>query len=172
MNNHPNDFPSGSPAPRPTILHVLTDAVGRSRIHRCAIEGLTFGQVVADVPPVWRTAAEHDVASHAIWVLPTGWRGAWHRNPARQWLIPLRGRWFVETQDGARVEMGPGEMHLGDDLDSTPDELGRVGHDSGVLGDEPCTVQVIALAGDATRRACDVVEELPTSANYTPDHTM
>jgi len=149
------------PAPEPTVLHVLTDETGRSHIHRCAIDGLTLGQVVADIPRVWQTPAAHDVASRAVWVLPSGWRGGWHRNPARQWIIPLSGSWFVETQDGARVVMGPGEMHLGDDLDSTRDEHGRVGHDSGVLGDQPCTVQVITLTNNTTRRPCRVVQELP-----------
>ena len=115
------------PAPEPTVLHVVTDQAGRSHIHRCAIDGLVLGQVAADVPAVWQAPAVHDVASRAIWVLPTGWHGGWHRNPTRQWVIPLTGRWFVETQDGARVEMGPGDMHLGDDVNSTPDERGRVG---------------------------------------------
>ena len=151
--------------PEPTVLHVLTDARGRSHIHRCAIDGLTLAAVVPDVPPVWRAPAEHDVASRAMWVLPTGWRGGWHRNPARQWVIPLSGHWFVQTQDGARVEMGPGEMHLGDDLDSVPDEYGRVGHDSGVLGNEPCTVQVITLKATTTRHRCRVVAELPPAAS-------
>jgi hypothetical protein len=144
---------------------VLTDHAGRSQIHRCAINGLTLGQVVAGVPAVWRSPAAHDVASRAVWVLPAGWRGGWHRNPARQWVIPLTGRWFVQTQDGARVEMGPGDMHLGDDLESTADEYGRVGHDSGVIGDQPCTVLVITLADGAPRHGCRVVEQLPTSAN-------
>jgi len=169
VNTQPDDhnppIPPAPRAPEPTVLHVFTDEAGRSHVHRCAIDGLTLAQVVPHVPPVWRVPAEHDVASRAVWVLPAGWRGGWHRNPARQWVIPLSGRWFVETQDGARVEMGPGEMHLGDDLDSTPDEHGRVGHDSGVLGDEPCTVQVIALTHDSPRRPCRVVEQLQASAS-------
>ena len=165
MNSQPNDNPTTPAAPEPTVLHVLADESGRSHIHRCAIDGFILAQVVPDVPPVWRAPAARDVASRAIWVLPSGWRGGWHRNPARQWVIPLSGRWFVQTQDGARVEMGPGDMHLGDDLDSTPDEYGRVGHDSGVLGEEPCTVQVITLAANTTSRPCRVVAELPASAS-------
>lgn len=41
--------------------------------------------------------------------LPVGWIGEWHGNPKPQWVVPLSGRWFVETTDGTRVEMGPGE---------------------------------------------------------------
>ena len=162
MNSHANGSP---PTPEPTVLHVVTDQAGRSHIHRCAIDGLVLGQVAADVPAVWQAPAVHDVASRAIWVLPTGWHGGWHRNPTRQWVIPLTGRWFVETQDGARVEMGPGDMHLGDDVNSTPDERGRVGHDSGVLSDEPCTVLVIALEDSTTHRRCRIVAELATAAD-------
>lgn len=76
-------------------------------------------------------------------------------------MIPLSGRWFVETQDGARVEMGPGDIHLGDDLGSRPDAEGRVGHDSGVLGDEPLVVMVIALAESPDPARCQIVETIP-----------
>jgi len=100
-----------------------------------------------------------------MWVLPTGWRGAGTETRPASGSIPLSGHWFVQTQDGARVEMGPGEMHLGDDLDSVPDEYGRVGHDSGVLGNEPCTVQVITLKATTTRHRCRVVAELPPAAS-------
>jgi hypothetical protein len=51
---------------------------------------------------------------------PKGWVGAWHENPAAQWIIPLSGRWFVETMDGHRVEMGPGDASLGEDQGSKP----------------------------------------------------
>jgi hypothetical protein len=27
--------------------------------------------------------------------------------------VPLSGRWFVETMDGTRVQMGPGEASFG-----------------------------------------------------------
>jgi len=26
----------------------------------------------------------------------------WHENPVPQWIVPLSGRWFVETMDGHR----------------------------------------------------------------------
>lgn len=43
--------------------------------------------------------------------------------------------------------MGPGEMHLGDDLDAAPDEAGRIGHDSGTEGDEPVVLLMIPVDG-------------------------
>jgi len=40
-----------------------------------------------------------------------------------------------------------------------------VGHDSGVLSDEPCTVLVIALEDSTTHRRCRIVAELATAAD-------
>lgn len=34
----------------------------------------------------------------------------WHENPVRQWIVPLSGRWFVETMDHLRVEMKAGNF--------------------------------------------------------------
>lgn len=48
-------------------------------------------------------------------VLPVGWTGEWHENPKPQWILPLSGRWFVESMDGQRVEMGSGELSFGAD---------------------------------------------------------
>ena len=62
----------------------------------------------------------HAGAEMLVTVLPVGWVGDWHENPRPQWIIPLSGRWFVETMDGARVEMGPGEMSFGEDQGTRP----------------------------------------------------
>ncbi|MBM3714424.1 MAG: hypothetical protein FJW64_01595 [Actinobacteria bacterium] len=59
--------------------------------------------------------------------------------------MPISGRWWVETQDGVRTEMGPGEAHLGDDTNALPDSTGRIGHDSGVIGDQPLVVMIVRL---------------------------
>jgi quercetin dioxygenase-like cupin family protein len=75
---------------------------------------------------------------------PKGWVGAWHENPAPQWIIPLSGRWFVETMDGHRIEI-PGDASLGEDQGSKPDAAGHVGHLSGTLGDAPITLMFVQL---------------------------
>ena len=137
-------------SPDITLLHVLTGPDGLTCTHRCTVQGLTMQQVGSDIPPVWATDPVADTRSRAVWVLPPGWRGGWHRNPSRQWVIPISGRWWVETQDGTRTEMGPGDIHLGDDLDARPDAEGRIGHDSGVIGDEPLVVMIVALDGSAS----------------------
>jgi hypothetical protein len=73
--------------------------------------------------------------------LPAGFDGDWHENPEPQWIVPLSGRWWVETMDGTRVEMGPGEVSLGGDQGSA----GGKGHRSGVVGDEPCRMMIVQL---------------------------
>jgi hypothetical protein len=42
-----------------------------------------------------------------VWfnIMPLGWIG-WHPRPSLQWVVPSSGRWFIETYNGKRVEMG------------------------------------------------------------------
>ncbi|MEX7291537.1 hypothetical protein AB2C55_33040, partial [Pseudomonas aeruginosa] len=67
-----------------------------------------------------------------------------HENPRPQWIAILSGRWFVETMDGTRVEMGPGELMMGEDQGTTERDS-RKGHLSGTVGTEPCTMIVTGL---------------------------
>ena len=59
--------------------------------------------------------------------------------------MPLQGSWFVEGQDGKRVEMGPGTVFLGEDQNTKPDAQGRKGHLSGNVGDGPVTLMIASL---------------------------
>ena len=61
------------------------------------------------------------------------------RNPKPQWIVPISGSWFVETMDGRRVEMGPGDISFGGDQNTR----GRKGHLSGTVGSEPCAMMII-----------------------------
>ena len=90
--------------------------------------------------PQWNDHLLTSEASILFCVLPVGWVGDWHENPKPQWIVPLSGRWFVETMDGCCVEMGPGEASFGGDQNSKPDAEGRVGHRSGTVGDEPASL--------------------------------
>jgi hypothetical protein len=54
------------------------------------------------------SASKRHDATVFVTVLPVGWIGDWHENPRPQWIIPLSGRWFVESMDGIRIEIGPG----------------------------------------------------------------
>lgn len=143
-------------APAVYQTHATTDSQGRTVTHRCRIEGFSMQRTIGDSPPMWATAPDPDPVSRSIWVMPPGWEGGWHTNPQRQLVVPLSGRWWVRTQDGVRTVMGPGEMHLGDDVDAVPDEVGRVGHDSGIEGDQPVVLVMIPVAGD--RRPCTGID--------------
>jgi hypothetical protein len=79
-----------------------------------------------------------------ITVLPVGWVGEWHENPKPQWIVPLSGRWFVESMDGQRVEMGPGEISFGADQ-GTREHDGRKGHLSGTVGDREAVLWLVQL---------------------------
>jgi hypothetical protein len=77
-----------------------------------------------------------------VTVLPVGWIGTWHENPKPQWIVPLSGHWFVESMDGTRVEMGPGELSFGGDQNCQEAD-GKLGHRSGTVGNAPAALMVI-----------------------------
>ena len=92
--------------------------------------------------PQWIGAKTKDAATVFITVLPPGWLGDWHENPKPQWIIPLSGRWFVESMDGQRVEMGPGEISFGEDK-NTRNVTGKQGHLSGTVGDDSAVLMIV-----------------------------
>jgi hypothetical protein len=94
--------------------------------------------------PQWQGAKVHTGATVFVTVLPVGWIGQWHENPKPQWIIPLSGRWFVQSMDGTRVEMGPGEISFGEDQ-NTQASGGRQGHLSGTVGDEAAVLMIVQL---------------------------
>ena len=119
-----------------------TDADGVSHQIRCFLTEFELQSISGPAQPQWlghRTRAEVNVM---VTVLPVGWSGEWHKNPKPQWIIPLSGRWFVESMDGPRVEMGPGEISFGADQNAN-ETGGRKGHLSGVVGDEPAVLLLI-----------------------------
>jgi hypothetical protein len=91
---------------------------------------------------MWMRQIPGEVAAVFLTVLPVGWVGEWHESPKPQWVVPLSGRWFIETQDGSRVEMGPGDIHWGQDIDTRAIDGGR-GHRSGQIGAEPCALLLV-----------------------------
>jgi hypothetical protein len=120
---------------------------GRSTIDQQWLAGFSLRNVSGDATAIWMR--EFPGAVKAVWfnILPVGWIGEWHPSPSLQWVVPLSGRWFIETQDGIRVEMGPGDIHWGADIirGAVP---GQVGHRSGQLGDVPC-VQLMVQFNEA-----------------------
>ncbi len=136
--------------PRMPYWHVYTDDAGVSRQARFELDQFKLQGIGAGVAPQWNDKMEPTKAGVTFTVLPVGWVGEWHENPRPQWIAVLTGRWFVETMDGHRVEMGPGELMMGEDQ-GTRERDGRKGHLSGTVGDEPCTMIVTGLDITPTR---------------------
>jgi hypothetical protein len=129
--------------PRVSYWHVWTDADGVSRQTRCAIEAFKSKSISPPAAPQWQHRLDLGETDVLVTVQPVGWTGTWHENPRPQWIVPLSGRWFVETMDGQRVEMGPGDLSFGEDQGTRADAQGRRGHLSGTVGDEPAVLMIV-----------------------------
>ena len=93
----------------------------------------------------WNAVLRENPARAMFSVLPVGWTGDWHENPKPQWIVPLSGRWFVETMDGARAEMGAGEVSFGGDQGCVADAHGHRGHRSGTVGGAPAVLMIVQM---------------------------
>jgi hypothetical protein len=131
-------------APSVGYWHVWTDADGVSHQSRCQVDEFVLQSIQPPAQPQWQSRRVHGAMTTLLTVLPVGWIGQWHENPRPQWIIPLAGRWFVETMDGTRVEMGPGELSFGADQGCRERE-GRRGHLSGTVGAAPAVIMIVQL---------------------------
>ena len=125
--------------------HVWVDSAGMTHQNKCEFRDFSPFSLGKGTEPIFIDRLPNRPAHVVIAQSPKGWVGQWHENPATQWIITLSGRWFVETMDGHRVEMGPGDVSLGDDQGSKPNGDGHVGHLSVILGDAPLTLMFIQL---------------------------
>jgi predicted outer membrane protein len=135
---------------RPTVpyWHVWTDDKGVSHQKRCEFSTFKLQSISKGAAPSWIDKQSTPGAAVLVVVQPVGWVGEWHENPKPQWIVPLSGRWFVETMDGTRVEMGPGEVSFGGDQNTRPDARGRRGHRSGTVGNQPSVNLIVQLEKD------------------------
>lgn len=141
------------PVPTVSYWHIWTDDSGVSHQTRCLLDRFTLKGIGAAAPQ-WNNAQTAAESAVVFTVQPVGWIGEWHENPAPQWIVPLRGRWWVQSMDGTRIEMGPGDLSLGEDQHCTADAAGRRGHRSGTIGDEPAVLMTVRLMVDAIPRPC------------------
>jgi hypothetical protein len=148
-----NAPPPRETPPRVPYWHIWTDENGVSHQIRCALDRFEW-QNIGAAAPQWNGNQPTGEATIVVSVLPVGWVGEWHENPAPQWIVPLSGRWWVESMDGTRVEMGPGELSLGEDQGCIADSAGRQGHRSGTSGDEPAVLMTVRLHVPPVRRPC------------------
>ncbi len=139
--------------PSTPYWHLWVDTEGVSHQARCELSAFELAQVGAAAPQ-WNDKQARGEATVVFTVQPVGWVGEWHENPAPQWIVPLSGRWWVESMDGTRIEMGPGELSLGEDQGCVRDGQGRRGHRSGTLGDEPTHLMTVQLHVEPVRAPC------------------
>ena len=133
---------SSDPKPAVSYWHLWTDDEGVSHQTLCTMTEFEKAAIAPQASRQWIGAKTKDTATVFVTVLPVGWIGDWHENPKPQWIIPLSGRWFVESMDGQRVEMGPGEISFGEDK-HTRKVAGKQGHLSGTLGDDPAVLMIV-----------------------------
>jgi hypothetical protein len=148
-----NDGRDESDPPRIPYYSLWTEADGTSRLAACTLGAFQAKSVGGKAAPMWMRAFPGDVAAVFFAVLPVGWVGEWHESPRPQWVVPLSGRWFIEAQDGSRVEMGPGDIHWGQDLGTRVID-GAQGHRSGQIGAEPCVQLMLQFKAPQGSGAC------------------
>ena len=134
--------------PTLTYWHVWTDDEGVSHQSQCELADFSQESMGGDAAPQWNNRLMSGDAEVLFATLPVGWVGEWHENPRPQWIVPISGAWYVETMDGMRVEMGPGEVSFGADQNTQTDADGKKGHTSGCVGNAPAKLMVIQLKGD------------------------
>lgn len=139
--------------PKIGYWHLWTDNDGVSHQQHCEMNHFELGSV-GEAAPQWNDKQASGDATVVFVVLPDAWVGEWHENPAPQWIVPLSGRWFVESMDGTRVEFGPGELSLGEDQGCIKDAHGHKGHRSGTVGDQPAVLMTVQLHVPPLRRPC------------------
>ena len=143
-----------TPAPKVPYWHLWTDENGISHQSRCTMSDFQLKSMQPPAAPQWQGKKHSGPMSWIVTVQPVGWSGEWHENPRPQWIIPLSGRWFVESMDGTRVEMGCGEISFGGDQQCRT-VGGKRGHLSGTVGDVPAVLMVLQLEDGALRSACE-----------------
>ena len=142
--------PAGAAQDKPTVAywHVWTDEKGVSHQGKYELSAFKSQSISPGSAPEWIDKLISSGATVLVVVQPPGWVGEWHENPKPQWIEPLAGRWFVETMDGTRVEMGPGEASFGNDQNCKPDAQGRKGHRSGTVGNQSSVMLIVQLETD------------------------
>jgi hypothetical protein len=139
---------TGQNRPTMSYWHVWTDENGVSHQKRCELSAFQLQSISPGAAPSWIDKQSTPGATVLMVVQPVGWVGEWHENPKPQWIIPLSGRWFVETMDGKRVEMGAGEISFGGDQNCKADAGGHKGHRSGTVGNQPSVNLIVQLESD------------------------
>jgi len=133
-----------STPPRVPYWRVWRDADGISHQGQAWLDSFQILHLAEGIRSIWRTPTQEGVTGIVLIKVEPDVDYDWHENPVPQWIVPLSGRWFVETMDGHRIEMGPGELSFGGDQGCRSTE-GRLGHRSGALDGQPAMLMLIQL---------------------------
>lgn len=140
--------------PEVPYWHIWADEDGVSHQTQCRMTEFDLGSIGGGADPQWKGRKTTSRTTTMVTVLPVGWVGEWHENPKPQWIMPLSGRWSVESMDGTRVVMGAGEMSFGGDQHCVEKD-GHKGHRSATVGDEPAVLMLVQFEDiPAPRSAC------------------
>lgn len=134
--------------PALTYWHVFTDERGLSTQRRGTLTAFGEESMGGDADPQFNLHFGDERTHVTFAELPADWVGEWHENPKPQWIIPLSGGWWVETQDGQRVEMRAGDISFGADQNTRENAQGNKGHRSGSLDGAPCKMMIVQLLDD------------------------
>jgi hypothetical protein len=140
-------------SPQIGYWHLWTDAGGVSHQTQCQLSEFELARV-GPAAPQWNDRQMRCDSTVVFTVQPVGWVGEWHENPAPQWIVVLRGRWWIEAMDGTRIEQGPGDFSLGEDQGCAWRE-GRKGHRSGTLGSEPAVLMTVQMHINPSGTPCN-----------------
>jgi hypothetical protein len=130
--------------PKIPYWHVWCDESGISHQRRASINCNELKSVSPGSAQIWQCVTSNGPAKVLFLTLLPGEDGSWHENPAPQWIVPVSGRWFVETMDGVRVAMGAGDISFGGDQGCKAID-GKKGHLSGALDGEPAVLMLIQV---------------------------
>lgn len=133
-----------------------TDAQGVSHLTKCKLKNFTLSQLAPHADPQWVNHAQQGQARMVTSVQPAHWKGGWHAPESVQWIIPIQGVWFVQSMDGTRVELNPGDALLSEEVGAKADKEGHLGHLSGNVGDAPVALMITQFASaTASHKPCE-----------------
>jgi len=126
------------------IWHVWRDSEGISHQKRDKIKDFELTTFIEGMTSILKSNTEAKPTNIVFLNLVPGVDYGWHENPVPQWIVPIKGRWWVETMDGVRVEMGPGELSFGADQNCR--QVGEArGHRSGAVGPDDAVLMLIQV---------------------------
>ena len=124
--------------------HLWVDSAGETHIEECTVAGLE-SKGYSGSPQLVRDQGLPAPTNVVFTELSADFDNPWHVAPQPQWVITLKGSWYVKTSDGTRKEFGPGDVLFQDNTANSP--AAKAGeHYSGTAGRGPCQQMIVQVA--------------------------